>query len=311
MFNPPTPTFRKTTMKTRIQFLLLAAALASLPGILQAQPSAHYVPGSEGIKGASLPPPGVYVRDYNYFYWASQVNDSSGNDRHIPKFDAFTYANIPRVIWITDTKFLGGFVGVDALFPLVYQHLELPGYDSGTFGVGDFFGEGTLSWHPKQFDFAIGSGIWVPTGSAPTQPPPTPSTRAGLGCWTFMQTAGATWYVDEEKTWAVSVLNRYEFNTEQRDTHVIPGQAYTLEWGISKGVCKEADLGVVGYYQQQVTPSSGSSSTDRNRVAAVGPEVSFMFPKPMLFISLRYNYEFMAESRAQGNAITLTLTKRF
>jgi hypothetical protein len=126
-----------------------------------------------------------------------------------------------------------------------------------------------------------------------------------------MQTAGATWYVDEEKTWAVSVLNRYEFNTEQRDTHVIPGQAYTLEWGISKGVCKEADLGVVGYYQQQVTPSSGSSSTDRNRVAAVGPEVSFMFPKPMLFISLRYNYEFMAESRAQGNAITLTLTKRF
>jgi hypothetical protein len=36
-----------------------------------------------------------------------------------------------------------------------------------------------------------------------------------------------------------------------------------------------------------------------------------MFPKQMLFISLRYNYEFMAENRAQGNAITLTLTKRF
>jgi hypothetical protein len=108
----------------------------------------------------------------------------------------------------------------------------------------------------------------------------------------------------------VSALNRYEFNTEQRDTHITPGDAYTLEWGISKSVCKEADLGVVGYYQQQVTGNSDKKSP-LNRVAAIGPEVSMMFPKQMLFVSLRYNYEFMAESRAQGNAVTLTITKRF
>ena len=125
-----------------------------------------------------------------------------------------------------------------------------------------------------------------------------------------MQTAGATWYVDEAKTWAVSALNRYEFNTEQRDTHVTPGDAYTMEWGVSKSVCKEADLGVVGYYQQQVTGNS-DKLTSLNRVAAIGPEISCMFPKQMFFVSLRYNYEFMAETRAQGNAITMTLTKRF
>ena len=135
------------------------------------------------------------------------------------------------------------------------------------------------------------------------------STRAGLGYWTFMQTAGATWYIDEAKTWAVSALNRFEFNTEQRDTHVTPGDAWTLEWGVSKSVCKEADLGVVGYYQRQVTANSNKDSL--NSVAAVGPEVSFMFPKQMIFVSLRYNYEFMAKSRAQGNDVTLTLTKAF
>jgi len=54
-----------------------------------------------------------------------------------------------------------------------------------------------------------------------------------------------------------------------------------------------------------------SNGQPLNRVAAIGPEVSFMFPKQMLFVSLRYNYEFMAYSRAQGNDITLTLTKRF
>ena len=73
-----------------------------------------------------------------------------------------------------------------------------------------------------------------------------------------MLTAGATWYIDQEKTWAVSALNRYEFNTEQRDTHVTPGQAYTLEWGVSKTVMKVVDLGAVGYYQQQVTTNSGA-----------------------------------------------------
>ena len=127
-----------------------------------------------------------------------------------------------------------------------------------------------------------------------------------------MLTAGATWYIDEEKTWAVSALNRYEFNTEQRDTHITPGEAYTLEWGVSKTVAKVVDLGVVGYYQQQVTSDSGTgASPDRDRVAAIGPEINVAFPKPMLFVSFRYNYEFMAESRAQGHTFTLTLTKRF
>jgi hypothetical protein len=298
-------------MKIRIQFLFLAASLAALPGILQAQPSAHYAPGVEGIKGASLPPPGVYFRDYNYFYWADQLNDSSGNKIGPADLDAFTYVNLPRLLWITDTKFLGGYVGVDGFLPLVYQQASAntPGghFSGNTFGVGDLFAEGTLSWHLKQFDFAIGSGVDMPTGDSPTSPGPT--TKPGLGYWTFMQTAGATWYIDEEKTWAVSALNRFEFNTEQRDTEITYGDAYTLEWGVSKTVAKVVDLGAVGYYQQQVTGNSDGSS--HNRVAAVGPEVSMAFPDLMFFVSLRYNYEFMAESRAQGNAITLTLTKRF
>ena len=296
-------------MKTRFVRIVLAAGLAALPGLLQAQPSAHYVPGVEGIKAASLPPPGVYFRDYNYFYTADQVNDTSGNKNGPADLDAFTYANLPRVLWITDTKFLGGFVGVDGFLPLVYQRVSVntPGgpFSGDTFGIGDLFAEGTLSWHLKQFDFAVGSGVDAPTGDSGSP------TRAGLGYWTFMQTAGATWYIDEGKTWAVSALNRYEFNTEQRDTHVTPGQAYTLEWGVSKTLIKVIDLGAVGYYQQQVTTDSGAPASSRDRVAAVGPEISVAFPKQMLFISLRYDYEFMAENRAQGHTFALTLTKRF
>ena len=127
-----------------------------------------------------------------------------------------------------------------------------------------------------------------------------------------MLTAGATWYLDSDKTWAVSALNRYEFNTEQHDTDITPGQAYTLEWGVSKTVAKVVDLGVVGYYQQKVNSDSGTGAMiNRDRAAAIGPEVSLAFPQAMLFVSFRYHYEFMAENRAQGHTFALTLTKRF
>jgi len=311
----------KTTIQKVIRYsgsLLVAGALAA-PGLLQAQPTAHYVPGVEGIKGASLPPPGVYFRDYNVFYYGSQLNDNQGNNVTPAGFRAMTYANVPRVLWITDTTFLGGYVGVDALLPLVWQSVKVPagGIDQDTFGIGDLFGEATLSWHFQQADVSLAAGVWAPTGDSPSGRYGV-STRAGLGYWTPMLTAGATWYIDTAKTWAVSALSRYEFNTEQRNTDITPGQAYTLEWGVSKTLAKVVDVGAVGYYQQKVTTDSGTGALSfRDRVAAVGPEVSVAFPEQMFFLSFRYVYEFMAEGasfgppRAQGHTFTLTLTKRF
>ena len=101
---------------------------------------------------------------------------------------AFVFAQVPRVIWITPLQVLGGNVGVDALVPLEYTSLRVGGFDDHTFGVGDAFAEGTWSRHWKQLDVATGYGAWAPTGSSSTgmhNP-----TRAGLGYWTHMSTAG-------------------------------------------------------------------------------------------------------------------------
>ena len=298
-------------MKKLMVRFVLVCGFAVLATALQAQPTAHYVPGVEGIRAASLPPPGWYVRDYNLAYFASTVNNGHGDSFGPPNFQAFTYANVPRVIWISDAKLLGGSVGVDGLVPLVYQNVRAGGYSSGTFGVGDAFAESTLSWHLAQFDFSAGLGLWMPTGESAAPP----TTRVGSGFWTPMLTAGGTWYADTEKTWAVSALCRYELNTEQRDTHVTRGDAFTLEWGASKTLAKIFDVGVVGYYQQKVGDDTGPAGSPyllpQDRVAAVGPEISVAFPKQMFFVSLRYLNEVLAENRAQGHTVTLTLTKRF
>lgn len=300
-------------MKRPIQKLLLTAvALAAIPTVLLAQPTAHYVPGVEGIKGASLPPPGVYLRDYNVFYFADRLNDNNGNEIAPADPKAFIYANVPRLLWITDKKVLGGSVGVDALLPLQYTSLEVntPGgpFDDSTFGIGDFFAEATLSWHKPQADFSLAYGIWTPTGDSS----PNLTTRAGLGYWTHMFTAGATWYPDRDKKWSVSLLNRYEINHEKADTSITPGQALTLEWGIGYAVKKTMDVGLVGYCQFQTTRDSGTGAgNEKDQVIAVGPEISTVCPVTGLLVSLRYLREVAAENRLQGNTVALTLTKRF
>jgi hypothetical protein len=297
---------------------LASAGLLVLPNLVRAQPSAHYVPGVEGLKAATLPPPGIYLRDYNVAYYSDRRNDASGDKIDAADAKAFIYANVPRAIWITGAQVLGGNLGVDGLLPLQYTDLKVnqppPAgpYDNSTFGIGDFFLEGTWSSHIQQFDFSLGAGAWMPTGDSSEKPPQVASTKAGLGYWTCMFTAGATWYIDKDKKWSLSALNRYEINTEKEGTDIKPGQAYTVEGGVGYNINKMFDVGLVSYYQQQVTADSGTgASNERNRVAAVGAEAGAFYPKVMLGWSLRYLYDFMAESRLQGHTLALTITKAF
>ncbi len=155
--------------------------------------------------------------------------------------------------------------------------------------------------------------MWAPTGDSSGKPEAIPTTMAGQGYWAQMMTAGATWYIDSERKWAFSALNRYEFNFHKDDAGMTPGQAYTVEAGLSYAFTKTLEGGVVSYYQQQVTGDDGAAVFQRahGRVAAVGPEIGVAIPSAKLGITLRYEYEVLAESRFQGHVATLTLTKAF
>jgi hypothetical protein len=213
-------------MKHKFAGLLLGAGLLALPGLIQAQSiiGGHYPAGVEGIKGASLPPPGVYFRDYNIGYFADLFEDGP------PAFDISAYINAPRLIWMTNCKILGADYGMDLIIPFGYMDWQFatPGgpVNGHYFGIGDIQVEPLLlSWHFKQFDLAAGYAVWAPTGDfSPTRPD-----FLAKGYWSHMLTLGGTWYLDADKTWAISLLNRYEFAHEQTQTHTDPGQVYTLE----------------------------------------------------------------------------------
>lgn len=291
-------------MKKIVTTLLLAAACMALPHFVTAQPvvAGHYPAGAEGIKGGSLPPPGFYFRDYNFFYSADRFKDGP------PRFDIFAYINAPRLIWMTDLEILGATYGMDVIVPFGYMDWKAMGKKKTHFGLGDIQIEPLLlSWHLDQLDLAAGYAVWAPTGNHSRNRPD----LIAKGFWSHMLTFGGTYYPDPEKTWAVSLLNRYEFSHEQRKTHIDPGQVYTLEWGLSKNVGKGIDLGLIGYYQQQVTEDKGRNrfSDKLDRKVGIGPEVNALCPKLGLFASLRYAYEFAAKERPEGHLFTLTLTK--
>lgn len=294
------------SISTQFSILLACGVLAGATSVLaQSVPvvAGHYPAGAEGIKGASLPPPGFYFRDYNMFYSADTFKDGP------PRFDIDAYINAPRLIWMTDKQIFGANYGMDIIVPFGYMDWSVMGNDSHYSGVGDIQIEPLLlSWKFTQFDLAAGYAIWTPTGDYEPDRPD----MISKGFWSHMLTLGGTWYPDKEKTWAMSLLNRYEFCYEQEETDTDPGQVFTTEWGLSKSLMPTVDVGFIGYYQQQVTEDSGSMATDQlDRKIGAGPEISLFCPKLVLFTSIRYAYEFEAVERPEGDLVTLTLTKPF
>ena len=290
-------------MKKYFTLIALLCGLIMGAGLLQAQTLAHYPAGVEGIKGPSLPPPGVYFRDYNYLYFANQI----AVDQPPPKFDVFAYVWAPRLIWITPAKILGGYYGLDVIVPFAYQDLDVTGFSGSKFALADVFAEQTLSWHWKQADASFGYGFWIPTGDFKVTDPISP----GKGFLTQMLTAGVTYYPDQAKTWSIAALNRYEFNHE-RDKGLTPGQYWTLEWAVGKSASKTVEAGAVGYIQVQTTSGSGvDASIEKDHVAAIGPKVTIACPRLKLNTSIRYLREFAAHNRAEGNTVNITFTRRF
>lgn len=293
-----------------VQSLSLACAFM-LPNLAYGQTTGHYPAGVEGIKAASLPPPGFYIRDYNIVYFSDRLNDKKG-DKVPLKFHVASYVNGFRAIWMTEWKIFGADYGMDVLIPLVFADVRAGAAKDNTVGLGDIYLEPLLlAWHPEQTDLVIAYGFWAPTGHFNRARLANP----GKGFGSHMLTFGITWYPDKDKVFAASFLNRYEIHTRNHDLNITPGDTYTLEWGLSRNY-GTIDVGLIGYYQQQVDSDHGRgisavSGKARDRVFAVGPEVNVFFPKLTLFASLRYNREFSARDRPEGNTLTLTLTKRW
>jgi hypothetical protein len=294
-----------------------------MSSVVSAGETGHYPLGVEGLKAASLPPPGLYLKNYLLYYNANVFRDSQGRNAGLgADIDALVFT--PRLIWMTGKKVLGADYGMDALIPIVYQDVELrragpSGMADNDFCFGDLMIEPIdLAWHGERWDIGAAYALWMPTGKYDRFRSPSSNHLAtpGKDFWTNMFTFGGTYYFDEEKTWHASALSRYEIHSRKDHTDVKPGQNIVLEWGVGKTLGKIWDVGITGYAQWQLTDDKGSDVPDsiqslHDRVAAIGPEVSVFIPPIKSILSVRAAWEFSAVDRPEGTTVVLTFTKIF
>ena len=301
-------------MRKIINVVIIALGFAGILSIpVFAGETGHYVSGLEGIRAGTLPPPGYYYKIYNLLYKSDTLVDRGGN-KIDAGFDLTVFASAHRFIWVTNKKILGADYVIDATIPLVYTDVKIDsaGIDNSIFALADLCIEPiALGWHGACYDAAFAADIYIPTGKYDKNKPASP----GKDFWTGMLTLGGTYYLDDKKTWSVSVLSRYEIHSRKDKTDVKPGDDFHFEWGIGKTLAEVWDIGLAGYCHWQITDDSGSDvNWDKgvhDRVHAVGPEISVFSPCLKLLFSIRSLFEFKAVDRSEGNITTLTLTKIF
>lgn len=286
---------------------VFAAAFVTLTAIqnADAQITGHYPNGAEGINNATLPPKGLFFKDYNIYYHSDSFRSPGGAD--VPgDFSVNAYVNAPRVFYFPGMKVLGGDAGFDLAIPFVHTELTLGGAKFSETGLGDILPEFLIGWHKERYHLAAGIGSFVPTGEFAATEPASP----GKGFWSPMIPLGITIYLNEEKTLNFSTAHRFEFHTRQRQTQITPGINWNTEFALTKTLKPGFDVGLVGYSSMQLTEDSGPR-TIKDQVVAIGPEIDWFWAKHKLHFALRYYREFAVRDRFQGGNGMFVITKIF
>lgn len=111
-----------------------------------------------------------------------------------------------------------------------------------------------------------------------------------------------------------SAVLGFTYNFENFHADYQNGIDMHLDWGASKFLTKQLQVGLVGYAYQQLTCDSGARNRVgcfESRVFGVGPQVGYVFPLDndyQGYLNLKGYKEFEAEHRAEGWNVWLTLS---
>ena len=286
------------------------------PVLSHGQYKGDHIPGFIGLESGSQAPPGLYVGNLVYVYPTDTIKDNNGRDVTLPGSLTST-ADIILVNLVTNYKLFGGKVGGSIGFPFIKNRIQFTSFDVHTaFAYSDTFAGATVGWELKRADITAGYNLYMPTGSFS----PNATDNTGLGMWGNEFTIGSTVYLDQKRTWNAAASFALEFNTDKKDTNIHVGDLGTIEGGLARTFYKKTDgpipivmnLGVAGYAQFKVTGDSGSDiplalQGFKDRVFALGPEFNMFIPGPRLSLLARYEPEFGARNRTQGQTIVFSI----
>jgi hypothetical protein len=271
----------------------------------------HVGVGGDGYMISSLPTDNHLYKMYNIYYNSSKVKDNNG--KSIPgntRVESFTQMH--RFLFQTGLKIFGADWMINIAVPISWTHmsrdLTATGEAMSMFGLGDIpVSPFLLGWHGDRWDLLADVLIFLPTGRFSEHNPASP----GQGYTSIIPAIGGTYFFDAEKTFSVSTMIRYEFNTSQRHTHIRHGNNVHFEMAIGKSFNGLVDLALVAGGSWQVTDSKGTGlqNTMYRHKHVIGPEIGLNVLG--MNFNLRHLFEFKNRNTTEGTMTVFSLVKFF
>jgi hypothetical protein len=165
---------------------------------------------------------------------------------------------------------------------------------------GDVIPQVALKWNQGVNNFMIYGTGDIPIGDYD----PNRLANLGIGHGAIDLGGGYTYFNPKsgnEFSWVTGLT----YNFKNTSTQYQNGMDFHVDWGASHLFNNKLQLGVVGYYLQQVTDDFGAPPAldgFRSRIAGIGPQVGLLFPVGDLqgYVNVKAYKEFAAQNRPEG-----------
>ncbi len=174
------------------------------------------------------------------------------------------------------------------------------GVSDSRYGFNDLVPSAALRWNAGVDNYLAYIQGEIPSGTYDS----TRLANFGIGHGGIDAGAGYT-YFDSRTGYEVSAVAGLTFNFENSHTGYRNGIDAHVDLAASRFVSDQAQIGLVGYYYQQLTADSGQPAAlgdFKSRVAAVGPQVGYLFPIGGMqgYLNVKGYAEFASQNRPAG-----------
>ena len=309
---------RRFFSPSAVALLLLAAICTVQPALPQVR--GVYPLGMSATNSGVTPEAGFSYVNQFLFYSRDEAKGPNGEVLATGQNSVMMDMNI--LVWVSKRKidFLGGPVfSMSATIPIANNSLtsDVAGGISGGGGLADsYYQPFILGWRKKRADFRAVYGFLAPSGRFSVGA----NNNVGSGYWTHAFSSGQTFYLNANRTTAISAFQMYETHTTQQGTQIHPGDALNLDYSLTQVFSLRPDwnlqVGLVGYEQWQVTDKTGPNvtpvqSSAHYRVNALGFASSLMLPARKVSVGVKYFKEFDDRSTFQGYSFQIMANIKF
>lgn len=301
-----------TAKKTRNCAIAVFCTLACSASAAEDRKSV-YLFGVRASMAGYTPPPGFYASSFTFLYSGRESNDTL-------RLKANAALEVLSLLWVSDTKVLGGAFGFGLYAPMGYQRVTAGVNPSGTRpGVWNFVSNDTkaigdplplafIAWQSGQFHYKLSGMVNVPIGDYSK----TRIANIGLNRWAGDITGSVTW-LDPASKLEISLSPGVTFNGVNHATNYRTGTEFHVEAAVMYHASASFSAGLAGYHYKQLTGDSGVGATQgalKGQVSAIGPNLTYNFQvgQRPVYASARWMREFNAKNRLQGDVGYLTLT---